>query len=309
VADSWVVTPNASEARGFARAFEQQRAFVFGEEDAGHEPRSALGLVAADAMLLRRSWSARAVAITRGPDGAVLAGPTGSPVLIPCRPEAGGDTCGAGDRFAAALLEALCRRSTTEEAVGFAVETARAYVASGGVSVVRPVAGKGDSDGPAGQRGRATPLREAASRADEVRSRGGAVVAAGGCFDLLHPGHVRLLAEAGRLGDLLVVLVNGDASVRRLKGPGRPIQPALDRAAVLSALDAVDLVVVFEEDTPVEALRVLTPDLFVKGGDYAATDLPEARLLESWGGHVVVLPYVAGHSTTRLVEEVNARAS
>ncbi|MEA3218391.1 MAG: D-beta-D-heptose 7-phosphate kinase / D-beta-D-heptose 1-phosphate adenosyltransferase [Acidimicrobiia bacterium] len=319
VADCWVVTPNAVEARRFAESLQRGQDEVPGDDRHQRSPRSMLVSAAADAIRLRRGWVARAVALTRGPEGAVLAGPTGSPVLIPCHAVAGGDPCGAGDRFATALLEALCGRCTTAEAVAWAVEAATAYVADGGVSGLEPVrpaatptssppAADTSSFEPALQGGTAMPLAAVARHVAETRSRGGIVVSAGGCFDLLHPGHVRLLAEAARLGDFLIVLINGDESVRRLKGPGRPIQPATDRAAVLAALDAVDMVVVFEEDTPLDALRLLRPDLFVKGGDYESTDLPEAKLMESWGGQVVVLPYVTGHSTTRLVQEATTRA-
>jgi rfaE bifunctional protein nucleotidyltransferase chain/domain len=130
------------------------------------------------------------------------------------------------------------------------------------------------------------------------------VVATGGCFDVLHAGHVRLLAEARSLGDCLVVCLNSDASVRRLKGPGRPRSSQSDRAAVLLALSSVDAVAVFDEDTPAEVLDRLRPDVWVKGGDYAGTELPEAGVLARWGGQAVVLPYLAGRSTTRLLQEV-----
>ena len=117
-----------------------------------------------------------------------------------------------------------------------------------------------------------------------------------------------MLQAARRLGDCLIVLLNTDASVRRLKGPDRPVQPEHDRAAVLAALDCVDAVVTFDEDTPVEALERLRPDVFAKGADYAVTDLPEARTLAGWGGQAVVVPYLAGRSTTRLIEEALRRA-
>jgi len=140
-----------------------------------------------------------------------------------------------------------------------------------------------------------------------VQAAGGTVVATGGCFDLLHPGHVRLLRDARRLGDLLVVLLNSDSSITRLKGSGRPVQPLADRAEVLAALDAVDAVVAFDDDTPVPLLGQLRPDIFAKGSDYAAAELPEAAAARSWGGEVVVLPYRSGHSTSRLVEASRAR--
>jgi len=142
----------------------------------------------------------------------------------------------------------------------------------------------------------------------EVRDRGGTVVATGGCFDLLHAGHVRMLQAARALGDCLVVLLNSDASVARLKGPERPLVGQEDRAAVLQALECVDAVLVFEEDDPRAALETIRPDLWAKGGDYAVADLPEAQTLATWGGRAVIVPYVAGRSTTRLIEEVVARA-
>jgi len=141
-----------------------------------------------------------------------------------------------------------------------------------------------------------------------VRAGGGTVVATGGCFDLLHVGHLGLLRGARELGDCLVVLMNSDASVRRLKGPGRPLTPQAERAELVEALEFVDGVVVFDEDTPAEALERLRPDVWVKGGDYEAADLPEARVLEKWGGRVELLPYREGRSTTRMVEEIGLRA-
>jgi rfaE bifunctional protein nucleotidyltransferase chain/domain len=140
-----------------------------------------------------------------------------------------------------------------------------------------------------------------------VRAAGGTVVATGGCFDLLHAGHVAVLQQARALGDCLVVLLNSDASVRRLKGPTRPLQPQDDRATLLRALGSVDAVVVFDEDTPVAALERLRPDVWAKGGDYALADLPEAPVLAQWGGQAVVLPYLDGRSTTALVSGARNR--
>jgi D-beta-D-heptose 7-phosphate kinase / D-beta-D-heptose 1-phosphate adenosyltransferase len=132
-------------------------------------------------------------------------------------------------------------------------------------------------------------------------------VATGGCFDILHAGHVAMLRAARALGDCLVVCLNGDDSVRRLKGADRPLQSATDRAAVLLGLDSVDAVVVFDEDTPAEALEQLRPSIFAKGADYAGADLPEARTLAQWGGQVVAVPYLQGRSTTRLLQEAVRR--
>jgi rfaE bifunctional protein nucleotidyltransferase chain/domain len=141
-----------------------------------------------------------------------------------------------------------------------------------------------------------------------TRLQGGTVVATGGCFDLLHAGHVSVLQQARALGDCLVVCLNSDASVRRLKGEGRPVVGEDDRAAVLAALGCVDAVVTFDEDTPQAILERLKPDIFAKGGDYAVADLPEQRTLERWGGQVVLLPYLKGRSTSSLMQAMADRA-
>uniref|UniRef100_UPI0030FB805D adenylyltransferase/cytidyltransferase family protein n=1 Tax=Cellulosimicrobium funkei TaxID=264251 RepID=UPI0030FB805D len=138
--------------------------------------------------------------------------------------------------------------------------------------------------------------------AARLRAAGGTVVATGGCFDILHAGHVATLEAAARLGDHLVVLLNGDASVRRLKGPQRPVVGQADRARVLAALDCVAAVVVFDEDDPRAALDRLRPDVWAKGGDYTEETLPEAETVRRHGGRVVVLPYVDGRSTTSILE-------
>ena len=135
-----------------------------------------------------------------------------------------------------------------------------------------------------------------------LKARGLTVVATNGCFDLLHVGHVQTLSRARAEGDRLVVGVNSDASVSRLKGPRRPVNPELDRAALLASLRCVDAVVIFGEDTPVETLRVLRPDVHVKGGDYRLEDLPEAGVVQEYGGRVVLIDLVPGRSTTSMLE-------
>lgn len=138
------------------------------------------------------------------------------------------------------------------------------------------------------------------------RPRSGRVVFTNGCFDLLHPGHVAYLDEARRLGDHLVVGVNTDASVRRLKGPGRPLVPQDDRALVLAGLAAVDAVTLFEEDTPLELIEALKPDVLVKGGDYDLDGIVGREVVEAGGGEVRVIPFVPGHSTTDLIERIRS---
>jgi rfaE bifunctional protein nucleotidyltransferase chain/domain len=133
------------------------------------------------------------------------------------------------------------------------------------------------------------------------------VVATGGCFDLLHAGHVSTLMAARRLGDCLIVCINSDRSVGRLKGAGRPVVAENDRVALLRALGCVDAVVVFDEDTPETVLRELHPHVWAKGGDYSSETMPEARAVQDGGGQVIVLPFVEGHSTTRLIEEASTK--
>lgn len=143
--------------------------------------------------------------------------------------------------------------------------------------------------------------REAlAAEAANVRRDGRRVVFTNGCFDLVHPGHVLYLEAARALGDRLVVGINSDASVTRLKGPHRPILPAVARATVLLGLRAVDWVTVFDEDTPLELISALRPDVLVKGGDYALDQIVGRREVESWGGIVKVIPFVPGFSTSEL---------
>ncbi len=125
-----------------------------------------------------------------------------------------------------------------------------------------------------------------------------------GCFDLLHPGHVSYLRAARSLGDALVVGLNSDASVGRLKGPLRPIVPEEDRAIMLVALEFVDAVVVFDEDTPERLMRELKPAVYVKGGDYRIEDLPEAEVAAQIGAEVRILPFKPGYSTTALIEKI-----
>jgi D-beta-D-heptose 7-phosphate kinase/D-beta-D-heptose 1-phosphate adenosyltransferase len=136
------------------------------------------------------------------------------------------------------------------------------------------------------------------------RPRAGTVVFTNGCFDLLHPGHVQYLHEARLLGDALVVGVNSDASVRRLKGSARPLVGERERAFVLAGLASVDAVTLFDEDTPRELIAALLPDVLVKGGDYRVEDVVGRHEVEGAGGRVQILPFLGGYSTTSLVERI-----
>jgi rfaE bifunctional protein nucleotidyltransferase chain/domain len=239
------------------------------------------------------------VAVTIGSRGALLSYGAGTPVLVPAPDVQCVDACGAGDRFAASAALALGAGCVIADAVSEGVRRAAGYVAAGGPAVLDASSGTS----PAWQ----TLQAAGAEAASDPRSM--TVVATGGCFDLLHAGHVETLRAARSLGDRLVVCLNSDASVRRLKGPGRPIVGEADRARVLLALECVDEVVVFDEDTPVEVLRRVRPAIWTKGGDYAGADVPELAVLEEWDGQAVVLPYVDGRSTTALVEAASGQGA
>ena len=141
------------------------------------------------------------------------------------------------------------------------------------------------------------------------RSAGRRIVFTNGVFDLLHPGHVRYLQHARSLGDLLIVGLNADASVRRNKGAGRPITPELERAEVLAALECVEAVVIFEQDTPAEIVRLVQPDILVKGADWPADQIVGRDTVEARGGRVVLVPVEQGHSTSAIVERIKNRSS
>ena len=143
--------------------------------------------------------------------------------------------------------------------------------------------------------------------ARELRSSGKKVVFTNGCYDILHPGHLDLLYKARALGDALVVAINSDVSVKRLKGPDRPIFNQSERAEILAGLEMVDWVTIFEEDTPLEAVLKIHPDVLVKGADWITDGIVGASEVESWGGRVVAVPLVEGKSTSGIIERVLAR--
>jgi len=295
-----VVTPNLSEAVRAA----QSLAASARPDDAGAGEQDQAGAVG---RILLEHWGSRAVLVTKGEQGAVLLradDPAPHPVPAP-RVETG-DPCGAGDRLAAGLAVHLLAGRPLEEAAELAVHDAADFLAAGGVSALPDHATSG-ADAPESS---TTPLPRSSERrpteplllARTVRANGGTVVATGGCFDLLHAGHVRSLGAARELGDCLIVCLNSDDSVRRLKGPERPIINQHDRAELLLAMECVDAVLVFDEDTPEAALERLRPDIWVKGGDYKGARLPESDLVESWGGRCLTVPFHPARSTTGLAD-------
>ena len=252
--------------------------------------------VAERAHALRARWRCDAVAVTLAANGVVMVGRDAPAEVFPAPPVVGGDACGAGDAFASTAALLLADRATPTEAVAGAVACASAFVAAGG-------AGSFSLERDGLLVDESPEAEDVAALVAGVRARGGTVVATGGCFDLLHAGHVATLDGARALGDCLIVCLNSDESVRRFKGSDRPLVSEADRAAVLRALSCVDAVVVFDDDTPEAVLERIRPDVWVKGGDYAVDELPEAAVVARWGGQVLILPTLPGRSTTSLIEE------
>lgn len=287
VRDTFVATPNVGEARAALKG-----------DGAVTDWPGLLDIV----MRLARRWPARAVCLTSGPLGALLSYRGAPPVAVPVpesamvAPPRGAvlDTCGAGDAFASALAISLARGAVLVDAVTAAVSEASGFVGAGAVGGLF-------SEPPPPSRPDGTSVADATALADRIRRRGGTVVATGGCFDLLHAGHVETLVAARKMGDCLIVLVNSDDSVRRLKGDGRPLVSQDDRVRVLAELGCVDAVCVFDESRPDRLLRSLRPDIWVKGGDYSSSELSEQQTMAQWGGQVVTVPYVTGRSTSALV--------
>lgn len=296
VAGVLVATPNASEAASFARR-------AAGAAGAGSEAPPDDGAADRESAerhgrALARHWRAVDVCVTLGAGGAVLIGGDGPSLTVPARRSSSGDPCGAGDCFAATVASRLAGGALPSEAVQAGVTAAADFVAAGGAAA-------------AAARGFAVsappPEETPAQLAARIRASGGTVVATGGCFDILHAGHVQTLQAARGMGDCLIVCLNSDASVRRLKGSDRPVVGQEDRVTMLRALGCVDAVAVFDEDDPRTILRELRPHVWAKGGDYAMSELPENETLAEWGGRAVIVPYVPGRSTSRLIEEVVAR--
>lgn len=150
------------------------------------------------------------------------------------------------------------------------------------------------------------PRSELQQKAAEWRAEGKTIVLTNGCFDILHAGHIASLTEAARQGNILVVALNSDASVKALKGNSRPVNNEQSRAAVLAALRVVDAVTIFTEPTPRELILAVRPDVLVKGGDYRVEDIAGAAEVLAWGGRVVISPLVPGLSTTALIEQLKA---
>ena len=245
-----------------------------------------------------------AVLVTRGEAGMTLALRDGAPVHLPTRAREVFDVTGAGDTVIATLATALGAGAELADAAALANLAAGVVVGKLGTATVAPQELEAAMGGePAGGRGVVDEpaLVAAAGRA---RAAGERLVMTNGCFDLLHAGHVDYLQRARERGDRLIVAVNDDASVARLKGADRPLTPLAQRMAVLAALDAVDWVVPFSEDTPARLIEAVRPDRLVKGGDYRPEEIAGYNAVTEAGGSVEVLPMVPGASTSGLIERI-----
>jgi D-beta-D-heptose 7-phosphate kinase/D-beta-D-heptose 1-phosphate adenosyltransferase len=246
-----------------------------------------------------------ALLVTRGEHGMTLLRPGEEELHLPARAREVFDVTGAGDTVIGVLAASVAGGASLPQAVTLANIAASIVVGKLGTAAVSaPELRRAVQQDQGSERGAVTLEQLQVSVAD-ARSHGERVVFTNGCFDIIHAGHVSYLEQARKLGDRLIVAVNSDQSVRRLKGRGRPINPADRRMAVLAGLEAVDWVVRFTEDTPVSLLRVLQPDILVKGGDYQAKeDVVGWETVEEYGGQVQIMGVVDSVSTTAIVSKI-----
>ena len=245
-----------------------------------------------------------ALVITLSERGMVVIRDEQAPLFLPARVREVFDVTGAGDTVIATIAATLAAGRSLDEAATLANLAAGLVVRKIGVATVTPSELRlALHEHGLGGRGMLDRL-DAPIVADEARARGERIVMTNGCFDILHTGHVAYLEEAKNLGDRLIVAVNDDASVTRLKGEGRPINPLADRMAVLAGLAAVDWVVSFSEDTPADIVSEILPDVLVKGGDYTPDEVAGAEIVRANGGTVEILSFREGRSTSAMIEAI-----
>jgi D-beta-D-heptose 7-phosphate kinase / D-beta-D-heptose 1-phosphate adenosyltransferase len=261
--------------------------------------------VVAAATALRSRHGFGAVVVTLGNDGMTLVDDGGAR-HFPAQAAEVYDISGAGDTAVATLAAAIAGGADIEIAVRLANLAAGVVVGKSGTAVAREADLLFALSPQRSALRKIVPREEAAEQVERWRRRGWRIGFTNGCFDLLHPGHVHLLEEARSKCDRLVVGLNSDASARRLKGPRRPVQPDAARAAVLASLASVDLVCVFEEDTPEALIADLRPDLLMKGADYTLDTVVGAELVRGWGGEVALADLLPGHSTTATLARIRA---
>lgn len=275
------------------------------------ELEAVVGRCDSEAMLIekadaiRASLDIEAILVTRSEAGMTLIQSGETPQHFTASAREVFDVTGAGDTVIAVMAGCLSAGLSMREAAHYANHAAGVVVAKLGTASVSPAELQSAVSVPS-----VTTVQEMMSESElasalaDLRSAGKRVVMTNGCFDLIHPGHIRYLQQAAALGDVLVVAVNDDDSVRRLKGASRPLNTVGDRMAVLAALEAIDFVVPFTEDTPERIIEVLAPDVLVKGGDYTVEQIAGHESVLQRGGEVRILDFFAGHSTTGLIERL-----
>jgi len=250
---------------------------------------------------LHQLTGADKVAATLDCDGVLYLEKGKKPYHIACVPQDNKKTIGAGDTFISAFVLAL-----TSNAPG---KLAADIGAAAAAVVVQKEETVGCTLHELQACFNAVPkyvshAQDLANIVADLRKKGKRIVFTNGCFDILHKGHVTLLSRARQLGDVLIVGINGDASIRKLKGPERPINTLDDRTTVLAGLHSVDYMISFEEETPAHLIKALRPDVFVKGGDYTEDTIPEAALVKKVGDSIAIIPYVVDHSTTNIINKI-----
>ncbi|MGE0757776.1 MAG: D-glycero-beta-D-manno-heptose 1-phosphate adenylyltransferase [Pirellulaceae bacterium] len=273
---------------------------LLGRTAAAPSPRRGEELAAAGESLLDVTGS-RIVAVTLDRDGSLILERGKPEYRTFARGAPQHHTAGAGDTYLSTFALALAADAETHAAAELAAAAARVVVAKEHTSTCSVSELRDELAGEPTRRGDAAALLPVL---DGYRRHRRKIVLTNGCFDILHRGHVAYLEQARRLGDVLVVGVNTDETIRRLKGPGRPINSLSDRMQVLSALGCVDHTVYFTEDTPHQLIELVRPDVFVKGGDYSRATLPEADLVERLGGCIKILPFVADRSTSGIIARI-----
>lgn len=240
-------------------------------------------------------------AITLDVDGAVICLADRPPVRTFAKPAPSSHATGAGDTYVSALALALAAGADPHMAASLAATATAVIVRQAGTTCCDPIALRRAL---LDQNKRIFNHTELVALVEQLRSLGKRIVFTNGCFDILHSGHVTCLEQAKALGDVLIVGVNSDESVRQLKGLSRPVNPLKDRLTVLAALGCVDYVVPFADRTPRELIRMIRPHVYTKGGDYSRNTLPETPLIEELGGIVQILPYMGDRSTTNLIQQI-----
>ncbi|OSN08283.1 bifunctional D-glycero-beta-D-manno-heptose-7-phosphate kinase/D-glycero-beta-D-manno-heptose 1-phosphate adenylyltransferase HldE [Lonsdalea iberica] len=257
-------------------------------------------------MQLMADLDLSALLVTRSEQGMTLLQPGKTPLHLPTQAQEVYDVTGAGDTVIGVLAAALAAGNPLEEACFLANAAAGVVVGKLGTSTVTPIELENAVRGRAETGFGAMDEAQLKAAVAQARQRGERIVMTNGCFDILHAGHVSYLANARKLGDRLIVAVNSDASTQRLKGPTRPVNPLMQRMIVLGALEAVDWVVPFEEDTPQRLIAEILPDILVKGGDYKPEEIAGSKEVWDNGGEVKVLNFEDGCSTTNIINTIKA---